>query len=227
MIYARGRACEIAGVEPAYQSLSGHDSVHCVGELERKRREALYSVIPCDRENAPSGICFPSCAEQAGCARSTVAEALKGAGMGWRADLAEPHHPDPGAPHRPVRPHELALARPFARPTPTYSAIQNRSSPAFRFPSPKIGCGAVDASAQKFYSIALATLLVVNRLGACRSGCAASDHRRWLINCTGRRRKPATSPLEFSTARRQVREGQQCARSSYLPAWHCGVQEIE
>jgi hypothetical protein len=50
-------------------------------------------------------------AAKAECARSTVAEALKSAGVGGRADLAEPHRPDPGARARPVRPLGEPLAR--------------------------------------------------------------------------------------------------------------------
>ena len=45
--------------------------------------------------NSRSGCCFPSyeaIAAKAECARSTVAEATEGAGVGRRADLAEPDH---------------------------------------------------------------------------------------------------------------------------------------
>jgi hypothetical protein len=62
--------------------------------------------------NARTGVCFPSyerIAEQAGCARSTVAEAIKA--LEWAgADLAEPDHPHPRALPGPLGPRWLALA---------------------------------------------------------------------------------------------------------------------
>ena len=50
--------------------------------------------------NARTGCCFPSyeaIAAKAECARSTVAEALKALEWAGVPDLAEPHHPHPGA----------------------------------------------------------------------------------------------------------------------------------
>ena len=64
--------------------------------------------------NSRSGCCFPSyeaIAAKAECARSTVGGGAEGAGVGRRADLAEPHHPHPGARARPVRPVGEPLAR--------------------------------------------------------------------------------------------------------------------
>ena len=57
--------------------------------------------------NSRSGCCFPSyeaIAEKAECARSHGGRGVEGAGVGRRADLAAPHHPDPRALPRPVRP---------------------------------------------------------------------------------------------------------------------------
>ena len=57
--------------------------------------------------NARSGVLLPSyeaIAAKAGCARSHGRRGDEGAGVGRRADLAAPHHPDPRALPRPVRP---------------------------------------------------------------------------------------------------------------------------
>ena len=64
--------------------------------------------------NARSGLCFPSyekIAERAGCARSTVAEAIKALEDGGLADMGQSHHAHPRALRRPVRAHREPLAR--------------------------------------------------------------------------------------------------------------------
>jgi Helix-turn-helix domain len=83
------------------------------GPITRAFLEVLQALL-WGFHNARSGICFPgyeAIAERAGCARSTVAEALKVLEWaGGRVELAASHHQSPRTLHRSVRPHQLALA---------------------------------------------------------------------------------------------------------------------
>ena len=82
------------------------------GQITAKALAVLEALL-WGFHNARSGLCFPSyetIAERAGCARSTVAEALKALEDAGLAVMGESHQACPGALRRPVR----ALGEPGA-----------------------------------------------------------------------------------------------------------------
>ena len=89
----RNQKVRIAAYARAWSARHRQPGQH-KGPITRAFLEVLQALL-WGFHNAHTGACFPSYAAiagRAGCARSTVAEALTGFGVCWRAHMAASHH---------------------------------------------------------------------------------------------------------------------------------------
>ena len=108
----RNAKARIAAYARAWSARNRQPGQH-KGPITRAFLDVLTALL-WGFHNSRSGCCFPSyeaIAAQGGVRPQHGGRGGEGAGVGRRADVAEPHHPDPRAVPRPVRPPGLALAR--------------------------------------------------------------------------------------------------------------------